>query len=117
MLCYMEYEPSTIIKNECTVQSLAPRSPLNWKAGFGLLESTACAHLQTGNIVSAGREICKREIESGARAALMYAAVVPTSCRGTQRVVFPALTSDSRLRSLKTQFRFSHSDLIFTTRR
>lgn len=110
----MEYEPSTIIKNECTVQSL---TPLNWKVGFGLLESTACAHLQTGNIVSAGREICKREIESGARAELMYAAVVPTSCRETQRVMFPALTSDSRLRSLKTQFRFSHSDLIFTTRR
>lgn len=88
------------------VQSLTP--PLNWKVGFGscfdkswrLLESTACAHLQTGNIFSAGRESSKREIESGARGELMYAAVVPTSCRETQRVMFPALTSDSRLHSL-----------------
>lgn len=82
----MEYKPSTIIKNECRVQSL---TPLTGRLDLDFWKVLHVHSYKLGTLLVQEERSAKGKLNPE----LTYAAAVPTSCRETQRVMFPALTS------------------------
>lgn len=81
-LCYMEYKPSTIIKNECRLQ---PLTPLTGRLDLDFWKVLHVHIYKLGTLLVQEERSAKGKLNPE----LTYATAVPTSCR----VMFPALTS------------------------